>query len=255
MSPQHHNSSDSTVNIGQKEAGSNTKPSAHLAHELANLLDGSLRNLGLVIENISTLPQGGDDLMPRLQATSTAMQQMAQLVHRWLDVDRGPDTGYQQRCLLTDAIAHAVLLLSPAAVDSQIDIRVNLDTLSRQLPVGPVYPVIVNALRNSIEAIQRSTSDNDVSTPQIEVIARVTKGIVELIVNDTGSGIDSLLIDDARQFVFGKTTKTHGYGLGLPICRDIADELDGSVQLIRRHPGGASFLFTYPLSRVLDQGQ
>lgn len=255
MSPQYHNSSDSTANIGQKKYGSNTELSAHLAHELANLLDGSLRNLGLAIASLSALPPQGDELMPRLQTTSMAMQQMAQLVHRWLGGHRGPSAGCQQTCLLADAIAHAVQLLSPAAADSQIDIRMNFDTLSKQLPAGPLYPVIVNALRNSIEAIQRSTNSNDVSRPQIEVIVRVTNGMVALSINDTGPGIDSLLIDDGHQFVFGKTTKTRGYGFGLLICRDIADELHGSIQLSRRHPRGTSLLFTYPLSRVLEQVQ
>jgi len=139
----------------------NTKPAGSdaLAHELANLLDGSLRHLGLAISKLrEPTPETGDDLLPRLEAANTAMQQMAKLIHRWMRADQTPGRLFDQMRTIGEAVQHAVTLMAPAASMRDIEVRVTLQREAAQLPAGPIYPVIANALRNSIEAFDRTVA-------------------------------------------------------------------------------------------------
>ncbi len=248
MSLQHHNPSHSAPSAKPAHADGDRDASARLAHELANLLDGSLRNLGLAISSLGDSSQPSDKLEHRLQVANAAMHHMAELIHRWMRSSRSPGDLYHQPRMLEETVDHAVRLLTPAAALRQIDIRVNLDPGTAALHAGPIYPVVANALRNSIEAIDRGADASD--PPVIEIAARLDDGHVELTVTDTGPGLDPALTDEAGRFKFGTTTKPSGHGLGLGLCRDIAREMGGSIELANREPRGAVLTFRYPVQNI-----
>jgi signal transduction histidine kinase len=237
---------------------------------LANLLDSSLRNLNLVISGMREHPgrtspptpsstatgtasgspigsapdQEDDDLVRRLDATNQGMRQMAQLIHRWLGRS-GPDQLHQQTHTLGHVIEHAVRLLQPAAAARQIAVTTCVSDQAAQLAAGPVYPVIANALRNSIEAL--STGPRPPGAGHVEIIAQVQHDVVDISVRDDGPGISAALLDEQGRFCFGSTTKPEGHGLGLSLSRDIAAALGGELRLENRQPRGTVLTLRYPL--------
>lgn len=72
-------------------------------------------------------------------------------------------------------------------------------------------------------------------------------GKITFSVADTGSGIPA----DKADSIFERFNKLdefkQGTGLGLNICRIIADRLNGEVKLDKSYTGGARFLFIHPL--------
>lgn len=90
--------------------------------------------------------------------------------------------------------------------------------------------VILNVLKNSIEAI-------DVQSPEKSIAIRleVQERRLVLKVQDSGSGFDGAV---ARQlFVRGFTTKATGTGLGLNSCRCIIESHAGTIDITSEGPG------------------
>jgi signal transduction histidine kinase len=67
---------------------------------------------------------------------------------------------------------------------------------------------------------------------------------VELIVSDTGSGIDPQHVE--RIFDAFYTTKPNGMGMGLAICRSIVEAHGGTLSVSREMPYGSAFRFSLP---------
>jgi signal transduction histidine kinase len=70
---------------------------------------------------------------------------------------------------------------------------------------------------------------------------------IEISVTDTGTGIPK----DQQEAVFERFYKmnsfTQGTGLGLPICRSIAEKLGGSLRIDSSYTDGCRMILTLPL--------
>ena len=70
---------------------------------------------------------------------------------------------------------------------------------------------------------------------------------IEISVTDTGTGIPK----DQQEAVFERFYKmnsfTQGTGLGLPICRSIAEKLGGSLRIDTSYTEGCRMILTLPL--------
>ncbi|MDB4938511.1 MAG: Osmosensitive channel histidine kinase KdpD [Labilithrix sp.] len=103
-----------------------------------------------------------------------------------------------------------------------------------------VEQVLINLLENA-------TKYSPAGTP-IELAAREQGGMVEIDVSDRGPGIPEA--EAVR--VFEKFYRLHeheggGVGLGLTICKGIVEAHGGTIRVLSRAGGGATFRFTLPL--------
>jgi two-component system C4-dicarboxylate transport sensor histidine kinase DctB len=232
---------------------------ARLAHELANLLDGSLRNVGLAI---STLKADAEhhkdaDVQNRLEVASNAMQQMAMLIRRWMTRSHTPDRLHAQTQTFAQTVEHAIRLLTPAARMRNIDIFTQIDDGIATLPAGPIYPIIANAVRNSIEAINSDMNNRPGrARGSITVSGEMVQGQVVLRITDNGPGFDPTLLDANGQIRFGVTTKDSGYGLGLSLSREIVQRLEGNMYVgMPDEPSdyrGAEMIVRFPVSKLQE---
>lgn len=101
--------------------------------------------------------------------------------------------------------------------------------------------VIMNILKNSIEAIDVSATEK---TIHIKLSKTSETAILE--VRDSGCGFDA----DTGRRIFGRgfTTKTSGTGLGLHSCRAIIESHGGTMEIFSEGPGkGATTTITLKL--------
>jgi two-component system sensor kinase FixL len=105
-----------------------------------------------------------------------------------------------------------------------------------------IQQVIVNLMRNAIEAMEQS--------PRRELIvaAEPTGDARHVIVRivDTGPGLAPAVAE--RLFQPFVTTKSHGMGVGLSICRSIVAGHGGELVAQANPDGGTTFSFTLPLA-------
>ena len=226
--------------------------SATLAHELSNLLDGSLRNLELVMSRLQGSNQRADssttdeDLLHKLEAADQAMRQMATIVRRWMGGSKVSLDVYQEAWSVAETIEHAKFLLAPMLQDRQINLEIQIDSQVADLTAGPIYPVVINGLRNSIEAMEGSDSTS-VESRFIELTFRLEEQWIVLSISNTGRGLDERLFDESGCFRFGLTTKSEGHGLGLLLSQKIAESIGGTLEVATRKPQGTVLTMRYPV--------
>ena len=71
---------------------------------------------------------------------------------------------------------------------------------------------------------------------------------IAVVIEDTGPGIDKEVLGDL--FTAFVTTKRHGRGLGLAICRMIVDYHGGKLTASSDGKGGASFELVLPIASI-----
>ena len=101
-----------------------------------------------------------------------------------------------------------------------------------------IQQVLLNLIRNAIEAMQDS--------PRRELViashAMPRDGLVEISVSDTGTGIEPEVLE--RLFQPFVTTKKHGMGVGLSICRTIVESHGGKIWIESEVGQGTTFRLT-----------
>jgi len=114
------------------------------------------------------------------------------------------------------------------------------------LPLVPIDDVLIEqVLINLLENAVKYTPAGS----EIELVARLSNGGVMVGVADRGTGIPPE--DEARlfeKFYRGRSSVSHGAGLGLAICRGIVEAHGGRIWAENRSGGGAIFQFTLPLT-------
>jgi two-component system sensor kinase FixL len=100
-----------------------------------------------------------------------------------------------------------------------------------------VQQVLLNLIRNAIEAMQESPlRELKIGTSLVD------DGHVELTVEDTGPGLAPEVA--AQLFQPFVTTKKHGMGVGLSICRTIVESHGGKIWADSKQGEGTTFHFT-----------
>lgn len=103
-----------------------------------------------------------------------------------------------------------------------------------------VQQVIVNLLRNAVEAVAGSQAPKRL----IQISIRAGKNCQEFVVRDSGPGLQSG--QPERIFEAFNTTKPDGLGLGLSISRAIIEAHGGRLWADVPSASGATFRFTLP---------
>jgi C4-dicarboxylate-specific signal transduction histidine kinase len=101
--------------------------------------------------------------------------------------------------------------------------------------------VMRNLVMNALEAMDGVTDRARVLT--VQSTARDSKSVL-IAVEDSGSGIQPENMPRIFDSFF--TTKPHGMGMGLAICRSIINSHGGSLSVLQGHPHGTIFQVIVP---------
>lgn len=120
---------------------------------------------------------------------------------------------------------------------------------------APVYAdpilleqVLINLLRNAIDALKTTAHASGRDTPQgtIRISAqRSGERLLRMDIDDSGPGLNGHRIEHLSEPFY--STKSDGMGMGLSICRSIIEVHHGSLHAGPSPLGGARFSFTLPL--------
>ena len=111
-----------------------------------------------------------------------------------------------------------------------------------------VEQVLINLIRNSAEAI--GAAGSGAGQIAIEAIKK-RPGFVELSVSDTGPGFPTAFTGDVPPPL--STTKVDGLGIGLSLCRSIA-EAHGGILSIESRRNGATVRISLPTAEETKDG-
>ena len=126
-------------------------------------------------------------------------------------------------------------------IPERIALELSLDPRTPEVPIdaAPIKQVVINLVRNSIEAIQ--------SDGKVRICTQPFENGAALIIQDDGPGISEEIQKQIFEPFF--TTKKTGNGLGLAICHQIVTEHDGAIRLESAPGQGTTFSFTLPVAQ------
>lgn len=207
---------------------------ALMAHEIRNPLAG--------IKGFAQLVQGSESLEENRKYAGIIVTQslrMENLVNDLLSFARN-DQGERQRLDLAPLIEDCVALLHQEAIDQQVTIAVNASSTVKVEVVGDrIVQMLLNLMKNALQAMPDGG---------LLKIALHTKGsMAYLCVSDSGSGI----APQALPHIFSPfwTNKATGTGLGLALCRKVAEEHGGLLSVESTLGVGTEFLVTIPVAK------
>jgi signal transduction histidine kinase len=255
------------TNLTSSATPQSPRGAAELAHELNNLLDGSLRSVELAIRRLrdTSLDETQRDALGKLETADRLMLRMIDVIDAWAQIpteDRhhGSQAGVREvledhDTTLGDAMRYAMHAFGPNLDDRGITLAAIVDQDAAALPAGAMYSVLVNAIRNAQQSIEQRRHDKPggSQSDRIELQLDLDDDQVMLTVTDTGAGLDPSLFDEHGRLRTGITTKQDGHGIGLGICKQIAEKLGGRLTLSNRKPRGAVLILRYPVgARSVD---
>lgn len=232
--------------------------SGHIAHEI----NGCLAALRLHLGVVEVLHTGGATHPPSaagavadrspveptvrttLEGAGACVDRIAELVDEIRRFGR-PDPAKPEPIRLDDIARGALRLLGPwvaSAVRTEVRLEPTVSVMGHR---GRLVQVVVNLLRNAIDALEDSGRPQDAR--HILITTAATGDHAVLCVQDDGPGIP----DDLRAHVFERyfTTKgpERGTGLGLAIARDIVVAHGGELRLEPAPGGGTRAVMRLPV--------
>lgn len=208
-------------------------------HELSNLIDGSLRSVRLARRDLGGTPaQAMGDSIRRLDTAASALTHIVDLIHGLqapLTGERASGRAFAQSPPLPDAILHAAEVLRPLADERRISIELDLAPSLALAPPMPLYAVVANAVRNSIEAIGTRTGGSIVVRA---VVLPEPDGRGQIVIEVCDDGPGPPEGEASRVFEYGYSTKEGASGVGLALASDIVRQLGGHLELRSRALAG-----------------
>ncbi len=227
---------------------------ANVSHELRTPLNGVLGMLEL-LQDMGLTPKQQE----YVAVARTAGESLLKLIDDILDFSRTESGKLKFDPVdfdLPNVLDEVLGLVGNHAQRKKLELGYSIDDdVPSHLRGDParIRQVLVNLVGNAIKFTERGTVEIRVKTEWNAVDA---KAWLRFEVVDSGIGIPQ----EAQQRIFeaftqvdGSTTRTYGgAGLGLAICRKLANFMGGDIGVISQPGLGSTFWFTLPLERSLQ---
>lgn len=215
---------------------------AAVAHQINNPLTTIVLDAELLLDG----QKPGTVLFDSLSAILRAGKRASSVVRRLLssarpDTQNAPPVPVDVLVTIQETVALVLPYFERSAMHLFIDVpETRLPPV--QAPPGALDDVWLNLLLNAHDVLV----GHENPTVNVSVGYVPKDNVVQVIVADNGPGIP----DAIRPMIFEPffTTKPHGEGtgLGLYICRQVIERVDGQISVERNKNGGASFVVRLP---------
>lgn len=209
-----------------------------IAHELNQPLAAIANYAAGCVRRLERGVGAPEDLLPAMQQVAVQANRAGAIIRRVRDFVRKEEPR-RAWVDVNQVIREVVQMVSTEAHQRGATIRIELaDALPPVLADAiQLEQVVLNLLRNGLEAMHGTTRAITVRTMQ-------TEGRVQVDVQDTGPGLNSEAIERLFEPFF--TTKPGGMGMGLSISRSIVEAYEGRLWSEPLAGGGALFRFYLP---------
>ncbi len=190
------------------------------------------------------------DNMIRIRSSSEAVYSLLENLLAWSRLQRGLLHYQPAQISLYDAVEENIALFTSQSEQKHIALRHHIaPDMTVYADKGMLDTIIRNLLSNAIKFTGNGGT--------ITVSAILHEALVEIAVADTGVGlttddIPKLFRMDTHYTHVG-TQGEHGTGLGLSLCKELAEKHHGSIRVDSQQGRGSTFHFTLPCRREYTQ--
>jgi two-component system sensor kinase FixL len=215
-----------------------------MAHEISQPLAAIVNYTQGCVRHLESAEHDPEQLKSIMQKAANQAERAGEIIHRLKNffckgqLDKTP-------CKINNVVKETVGLLKNELTNSKTKIELSVD---KDLPLIfidkiQIQQVLLNLIQNAIEAMSAVPAKKK----RITIETRPTdKETIEVTVTDTGPGFPKDLIHKVFTPFF--TTKAHGRGMGLAICRSIIEAHGGQFTINPNTPHDSWIRFTLPMS-------
>lgn len=207
-----------------------------VGHELRNPLAVMETSLHLLKKR---LPEPDENVSRHVNRLSEQLNISTGIITALLELAR--DRAVERVPVALGAVLTSVVEVLPGVEDVQLTLEVPSELPLALLDEKQLRHLISNLVTNAIQELAESSPDAD---KRILITARREKDVLVLSVEDSGKGISEAIRH--RLFEPLATTKSKGLGLGLALCRRIAEKHGGHIRVLAGNLGGARFEVSLP---------
>jgi PAS domain S-box-containing protein len=225
---------------------------ANMSHEMRTPLNGVIGSLSLVERDGSS-----DQTSGLIQAAERSAETLLTLIDDLLDLSRIEAGEIDIEFSVFDPAELSTIVnevFSPLAEKKGITLATDVRAAGKMIrsDVGKIRQVLINLVGNALKFTQRGAVAVD-----IDYQGDDQEGRLLLEVRDTGIGISkrdqTVLFDRFKQADSSRSKSHSGAGLGLAICKQLADIMDGTITVSSAPGVGSTFTFNIPVSRADDE--
>ena len=214
--------------------------SASIAHEINQPLTGIVTAAGAARRWLALEEPGMDEARDALDQIESAGHRAGEIITSLRGMFE-KETQARSTIEINKLILTVLAFVRHELQKHGVELRTELDESLPPLEGNRVQlqQVVLNLVMNAIEAMQSVR-------PRILSVRSCVKKpkFVRVAIEDTGAGIDPSDRDHIFNPMF--TTKEHGMGIGLSICRSIVESHDGRIWVTQGINKGSIFQFELP---------
>jgi signal transduction histidine kinase len=219
-----------------------------IAHELNQPLAAVMANVQAarrLLDDDDEEPQARAQVREAVQQAAAQARRAADVVTRLRQRIESPDAGLAVQAVdLAAACAQVLELLDPALRQRAIAVRVQGQAPRVRADPVALEQIVHNLVGNAMQALQ------DVPAAERHlVLALEAQGArAALAVRDNGLGIADELWPHLFEPFVTTRSKGDGLGLGLSLCRSLAQSMGGSLDALPLRPRGVEFRLVLPVA-------
>jgi signal transduction histidine kinase len=216
-----------------------------IAHEVRQPLASIVSNASAALRWLERTPPDHGELRAALNRIQGESHRTSEVFDAIRALFRKGDQG-RQRIDVNEIIGEVLQSLLGELKSHGVETRSELAELP---PIdgnrGQLREVVFNLVDNALEAMDTTTDQSRVLRVTTELRGR---DAIAVTVADSGPGIAPQKLDSI--FTAFLTTKSHGMGLGLAICRMIVEQHGGQLTAASDGKSGALFQFVLPAAAI-----
>lgn len=218
---------------------------AALAHEINQPLTAILANAQAARRFITRGPADAREIIAILDDIIRADKRAAEVIRNLREMF-GDKPARREYLCLNELVAEACALFANNPSNEGMNLTFDPGQLPPRIKLarGEIQQLLVNLIDNAGHAMK----DTPPERRRIHIHTRSGGGMIHLGVRDHGHGIPPEHLD--RIFEPFHTTRSDGLGMGLAICRRIAETHGGTLNAANHEKGGAIFTFSLPSCAV-----
>lgn len=227
---------------------------ANMSHEMRTPLNGVIGSLSLIDDD-----SVGAQTAELVKAAERSAETLLTLIDDLLDLSRIEAGEIDLEFSVFDPVELSTIVaevFKPLAEKKGITLSTEVNSQNARVKsdVGKVRQVLINLVGNALKFTQRGAV-----AVNIDVEKKSDADCLVIEVRDTGIGISKqdqgLLFDRFKQADSSRTKSHGGAGLGLAICKQLSDIMDGSISVSSAPGVGSTFKFTVPVTLVDAQSE
>ena len=225
---------------------------AGLAHEIASPLSALLGALDALDRRLRDARRRADGALPEVERltddlvlATESTGAITDLIHDFQAFLRAAPEPSGDGCDVRESVERALRLAQPrlrAVCRVALELRASPYVSARG---SRIVQVVLNLLLNAAAALADRAVARNLVTVRVDVLAG--RALIE--VSDNGPGLPAELGEHLFEVGARPRAGRASSGLGLPICRDLVQKMDGELTVATLPGAGTTFIVSLPLLR------